>query len=59
LGGSVAHSPKNYIHESMLAPFLDFVVWGHEHECLITPHQAAEAEFCIFHFHLQYSCTCI
>lgn len=27
-------NPKNAINEHMLAKFLDFVIWGHEHECL-------------------------
>ncbi|XP_066929517.1 double-strand break repair protein MRE11-like [Clytia hemisphaerica] len=31
------HGPKNHIPESFLDEFLDLVVWGHEHECLITP----------------------
>ena len=31
------HGPKNYIPESFLDEFLDLVVWGHEHECLIDP----------------------
>ena len=35
----VAHTAnaKNYIKESYLARFLDFVVWGHEHECVCDP----------------------
>eukprot|EP01103_Thecamoeba_quadrilineata_P006961 TRINITY_DN1671_c0_g1_i1.p1 TRINITY_DN1671_c0_g1~~TRINITY_DN1671_c0_g1_i1.p1 ORF type:complete len:626 (-),score=141.89 TRINITY_DN1671_c0_g1_i1:70-1947(-) len=43
----VAHSPKNFIHESMLENFLDFVFWGHEHECLIKPQQSTVGEFYI------------
>lgn len=43
----VAHSPKNYIHEVMLDNFLDFVIWGHEHECLIQPQESAVGEFYI------------
>ncbi|KAK7882578.1 hypothetical protein WMY93_028752 [Mugilogobius chulae] len=31
------HGPTNYIPEQFLADFIDLVVWGHEHECLITP----------------------
>ncbi|XP_068173875.1 double-strand break repair protein MRE11 isoform X2 [Antennarius striatus] len=31
------HGPTNYIPEQFLDEFLDLVVWGHEHECLITP----------------------
>ena len=44
---SVSHSPKNYVHECMLDNFLDFVVWGHEHECLITPQPSSVGEFYI------------
>jgi len=43
----VAHSPKNFIHESMLDNFLDFIIWGHEHECKITPHQSQVGDFFI------------
>uniref|UniRef100_A0A673AWJ2 Double-strand break repair protein n=1 Tax=Sphaeramia orbicularis TaxID=375764 RepID=A0A673AWJ2_9TELE len=31
------HGPTNYIPEQFLDDFLDLVVWGHEHECLIAP----------------------
>ncbi|KAJ3590259.1 hypothetical protein NHX12_008213 [Muraenolepis orangiensis] len=31
------HGPTNYIPEHFLDEFIDLVVWGHEHECLITP----------------------
>ncbi|XP_078432461.1 DNA repair and meiosis protein (Mre11) isoform X2 [Wolffia australiana] len=30
-------NPKNAINEHFLPRFLDFIVWGHEHECLIEP----------------------
>ncbi|KAL6065853.1 Double-strand break repair protein [Balamuthia mandrillaris] len=43
----VAHSQKNYIHECMLDNFLDFVIWGHEHECLITPQSSTVGDFYI------------
>lgn len=33
----VAHGPKNYIPEQFLHEFLDVVIWGHEHDCRITP----------------------
>ncbi|KAF9426240.1 Double-strand break repair protein mre11a [Podila epigama] len=33
----VMHGPKNYIPESFLDDFIDLVIWGHEHECLIDP----------------------
>ena len=36
-------SSKNYVSAHHLPQFLDLVVWGHEHECLITPQPAAEA----------------
>ncbi|XP_061683910.1 double-strand break repair protein MRE11 isoform X2 [Syngnathoides biaculeatus] len=31
------HGATNYIPEQFLDEFLDLVVWGHEHECLIAP----------------------
>ena len=30
---------KNYIPTEMLPDFLNFVIWGHEHECLIKPEE--------------------
>eukprot|EP01018_Ginkgo_biloba_P032175 Gb_09497 [translate_table: standard] len=33
----VKTNPKNAINEQFLPRFLDFVIWGHEHECLIDP----------------------
>ncbi|KAJ4726225.1 Double-strand break repair protein [Melia azedarach] len=35
----VKTNPKNAINEHFLPRFLDFVVWGHEHECLIDPQE--------------------
>nr|XP_010906372.1 double-strand break repair protein MRE11 isoform X1 [Elaeis guineensis] len=32
-------NPKSAINEHFLPRFLDFVVWGHEHECLIDPQE--------------------
>ncbi|KAH7054592.1 double-strand break repair protein mus-23 [Macrophomina phaseolina] len=32
-----AHTDTGYLPESFLPDFLDLVVWGHEHECLIEP----------------------
>jgi double-strand break repair protein MRE11 len=29
--------PKNFVPESMIPEFIDLVIWGHEHECKITP----------------------
>ncbi|XP_068243808.1 double-strand break repair protein MRE11 isoform X2 [Palaemon carinicauda] len=39
------HGMTNYIPEAFLDPFLDLVIWGHEHECLIDPRQSAEDSF--------------
>ena len=36
-----AHS-KNAISERYLPNWLDFVVWGHEHECLVEPTESAQ-----------------
>lgn len=33
----VKTNPKNAINEHFLPRFLDFIVWGHEHECIIDP----------------------
>ncbi|KAJ3044688.1 Double-strand break repair protein mre11a [Rhizophlyctis rosea] len=33
----VPHGPTNYIPENFLEDFLDLIVWGHEHECLVEP----------------------
>ncbi|XP_038898959.1 double-strand break repair protein MRE11 [Benincasa hispida] len=33
----VKSNPKNAINEHFLPRFLDFIVWGHEHECLVDP----------------------
>ncbi|KAF9107025.1 Double-strand break repair protein mre11a [Mortierella sp. AM989] len=33
----VMHGPKNYIPEAFLDDFINLVIWGHEHECLIDP----------------------
>ncbi|KAL3696516.1 hypothetical protein R1sor_010592 [Riccia sorocarpa] len=35
----VKSNPKNAINEHFLARFLDFVIWGHEHECLVDPQE--------------------
>lgn len=31
----------------MFDSFLDFILWGHEHECLIVPQQSAVGEYYI------------
>lgn len=35
----------NYLPEDKLPGFLDFVLWGHEHDCRIAPEQNPKAEF--------------
>ncbi|KAL6844019.1 hypothetical protein ACP4OV_025692 [Aristida adscensionis] len=32
-------NPKSAINEHFLPRFLDFIVWGHEHECLVDPQE--------------------
>ncbi|KAJ4762397.1 Double-strand break repair protein MRE11 [Rhynchospora pubera] len=32
-------NPKNAINEHFLPRFLDFIIWGHEHECLVDPQE--------------------
>ena len=44
-GSSVAHTETGYLPENFLPGFLDLVVWGHEHECLIEPHYNSEMGF--------------
>lgn len=29
--------PSNYLPESFLDPFLDLIIWGHEHDCIKEP----------------------
>lgn len=40
-----AHTPTSYLPENMLPEWLDLVVWGHEHECLIDPRHNPETGF--------------
>lgn len=35
----VKTNPKNAINEQFLPRFLDLVIWGHEHECLVDPQE--------------------
>lgn len=36
------HGSTNYIPEKFLADFLDLIMWGHEHECIIAPKNAED-----------------
>ncbi|TMW68208.1 hypothetical protein Poli38472_007880 [Pythium oligandrum] len=38
---------KNCLPESMIPDFIDFVVWGHEHECLIDVEESVKGDFFI------------
>ncbi|KAH6896614.1 Mre11 DNA-binding presumed domain-containing protein [Thelonectria olida] len=40
-----AHTATSYLPENVLPDWLDMVVWGHEHECLIDPSQNPETGF--------------
>ncbi|KAK0651042.1 Mre11 DNA-binding presumed domain-containing protein [Cercophora newfieldiana] len=40
-----AHTPTSYLPENMLPDYMDLVVWGHEHECLIDPQKNVETGF--------------
>lgn len=40
-----AHTQTGYLPENVLPEFLDLVVWGHEHECLIDPLHNPETGF--------------
>lgn len=41
----VDRGPKNYVAEEMLPDFLDLVIWGHEHECRISPEWNSQRQF--------------
>lgn len=38
------HGLTNYIPEKFLDNFLDLVIWGHEHECIIDPKNAEDPD---------------
>jgi double-strand break repair protein MRE11 len=40
-----AYSETGYLPENFLPEFLDLVIWGHEHECLIEPRLNPEMQF--------------
>ena len=40
-----AYTETSYLPENFLPDFLDLVIWGHEHECLIDPRYNAEMGF--------------
>ncbi|KAF3925867.1 hypothetical protein ABW20_dc0104080 [Dactylellina cionopaga] len=42
-----AHTETGYLPENFLQEFLDLVVWGHEHECIIEPRVNPEMGFSV------------
>ncbi|KAH6656682.1 Metallo-dependent phosphatase-like protein [Truncatella angustata] len=40
-----AHTPTSYLPEGMLPEWLNLVVWGHEHECILDPQPNAQTGF--------------
>jgi len=42
-----SHTETDYLPENFLPDFLDLVVWGHEHECLIQPTLNPEKNFLV------------
>ena len=42
---SHAYTETSYLPENFLPDFMDLVIWGHEHECLIEPRHNAETNF--------------
>ncbi|KAH8601434.1 Metallo-dependent phosphatase-like protein [Bisporella sp. PMI_857] len=40
-----AHTETGYLPENFLPEFMDLIVWGHEHECLIDPRFNDEMQF--------------
>ncbi|KAA8893221.1 Mre11 DNA-binding presumed domain-containing protein [Sphaerosporella brunnea] len=43
----VGHTETGYLPENFLQDFLDLVIWGHEHECKITPRKNEEMGFSV------------
>lgn len=42
----VDRGPKRFISDSYLPGFLDFVIWGHEHDCNIVPEKNLDKVLC-------------
>lgn len=54
----VKANPKNAINEKFLPRFLDFIVWGHEHECLVDPQVSMLPFYFSMYMHDIYACYC-
>lgn len=48
LPASVAHTETSYLPESFLPDFLNFILWGHEHDCIIDPTKNPDSGFHVF-----------
>jgi double-strand break repair protein MRE11 len=40
-----AHTPTGYLPEGMLPEWLDLIVWGHEHECILEAQENPQTRF--------------
>ena len=45
MNNSYAHTDTGFLPEGFLPDFMDMVIWGHEHECLIDPVYNPEMNF--------------
>lgn len=43
----VKHDEYTYIPQNKLPKFLNLIIWGHEHECRITPEFIPDVEYFI------------
>ncbi|AFR95344.2 DNA repair protein (mre11) [Cryptococcus neoformans C23] len=43
----VRHGPQNYVPENMFDDSMRLVIWGHEHDCRITPESVADKNYFI------------
>ncbi|AAW43863.1 meiotic DNA double-strand break processing-related protein, putative [Cryptococcus deneoformans JEC21] len=43
----VRHGPQNYVPENMFDDSMRLVIWGHEHDCRITPESVADKSYFI------------
>jgi double-strand break repair protein MRE11 len=47
-GHNTGKNRKNYLPESFIPSFFDFVIWGHEHESFTEPHYNSEVGFHVY-----------
>jgi double-strand break repair protein MRE11 len=47
-GHNTGKNRKNYLPESFIPSFFDFVIWGHEHESFTEPHYNDEVGFHVY-----------